>query len=220
MRKVTIELVPYPHLMELAEPIFEIIEYVRVLEVLNVNYEKATRAGISEVVMREGHTLDDLIESVPDYEPELLHVMKQEGRKYTILTKVRTPADFRHLVKKFDLDLIAVPPILKSKEKIVVSLFGDEENIKKFIETIKEHLGEVKNISFPKTTLEEHDLLSVLTDRQRQIVTAAMKHGYYSYPRKIGTEKLSEIVGISRATLVEHLRKAEGRLLSSIFAGI
>jgi predicted DNA binding protein len=56
---------------------------------------------------------------------------------------------------------------------------------------------------------------SPLTDRQREVATEALARGYYDWPRKITNERLAEELGISRATLHEHLRKAECTLLSS-----
>jgi len=56
---------------------------------------------------------------------------------------------------------------------------------------------------------------SALTDRQREVTTEALARGYYDWPRKITNERLAEELGISRATLHEHLRKAERTLLSA-----
>jgi predicted DNA binding protein len=59
---------------------------------------------------------------------------------------------------------------------------------------------------------------SPLTERQREVVTEALTRGYYDWPREITNEKLAEELEISRATLHEHLRKAERTLLSSALA--
>ncbi|WP_265112125.1 helix-turn-helix domain-containing protein [Halosolutus halophilus] len=59
---------------------------------------------------------------------------------------------------------------------------------------------------------------SLLTERQREVVTEALTRGYYDWPRKITNEELAEELEISRATLHEHLRKAEQTLLSSALA--
>lgn len=59
---------------------------------------------------------------------------------------------------------------------------------------------------------------SPLTERQREVVTEALTRGYYDWPREITNEELAEELEISRATLHEHLRKAEQTLLSSALA--
>jgi predicted DNA binding protein len=56
---------------------------------------------------------------------------------------------------------------------------------------------------------------SPLTRRQREVVTRALAEGYYDWPREVTNEELADLLGISRATLHEHLRKAERKLLSS-----
>ena len=54
-----------------------------------------------------------------------------------------------------------------------------------------------------------------LTTRQREIVTEALDRGYYDWPREITNQDLAGELDISRATLHEHLRKAERTLLSA-----
>lgn len=59
---------------------------------------------------------------------------------------------------------------------------------------------------------------STLTERQREVVAEALARGYYDWPREITNEELATELGISRATLHEHLRKAERAVLSSAMA--
>jgi predicted DNA binding protein len=101
---------------------------------------------------------------------------------------------------------------------MTLSCIGEEDQLKK-IQKVMGLFGKISNIRYHKAVYEEHNLLSVLTDKQREILLAAKKHGYYDYPRKIDTAGLAEKVGVSKATVVEHLRKAEGRLMGNILAG-
>lgn len=57
---------------------------------------------------------------------------------------------------------------------------------------------------------------SPLTARQQDVVNQALARGYYDWPRKINNEDLAAELDISRATLHEHLRKAERKLLSEV----
>ena len=84
---------------------------------------------------------------------------------------------------------------------------------------MKTKMGNVVNMRFQKAAYQHRDIISILTDKQRDIMIAATKHGYYKYPRKIKSEELAQKIGISKGTTVEHLRKAEERLIENIFAG-
>ena len=80
-------------------------------------------------------------------------------------------------------------------------------------------MGTIENISFQPATFSDYNILSCLTERQKEVITAAKESGYYEVPRKTSTEELSQKLGISTATVLEHLRKAEHRLMSHILAG-
>lgn len=52
-----------------------------------------------------------------------------------------------------------------------------------------------------------------LTPTQREVFDLARQEGYYQWPRGISTRDLAEIRDVSKTTLLEHLRKAESKLL-------
>jgi len=56
-----------------------------------------------------------------------------------------------------------------------------------------------------------------LTGRQRDIMTAAVSHGYFEFPRRINLTQLSELVGVKPSTLSEILRGAERRIMENAF---
>ncbi|HET7324691.1 MAG TPA: helix-turn-helix domain-containing protein, partial [Halococcus sp.] len=53
-----------------------------------------------------------------------------------------------------------------------------------------------------------------LTDRQHEVIEHALTAGYFEWPREITSDELAAELDISRATLLEHLRKAESKLLT------
>lgn len=69
--------------------------------------------------------------------------------------------------------------------------------------------GAISNIS--EDISQQQDLL---TDRQREVLDLARKHDYYGWPRETTTQELAHELGISKTTLLEHLRKAEAKLLN------
>ena len=71
-------------------------------------------------------------------------------------------------------------------------------------------------ISFIKRTLHDIYLLKLLpklSPKQREAIEFAYKRGYYEYPKKIGLDQLSKLMGIGKSTFQEHLKKAEGKLI-------
>ena len=66
---------------------------------------------------------------------------------------------------------------------------------------------------------QQADILAVLTDKQREVMVAAFQNGYYDFPKKISSKRLCRKVGISKPTLLQHMRKAECRIFREIIMG-
>ncbi|GAB6877833.1 hypothetical protein JCM17823_01070 [Halorubrum gandharaense] len=55
--------------------------------------------------------------------------------------------------------------------------------------------------------------LDTLTTTQRDVYEHAREAGYYEWPRGTSTRELADDLDVSKTTLLEHLRKAESKLL-------
>ena len=60
------------------------------------------------------------------------------------------------------------------------------------------------------------ELAGTLTRKQLEVLTTAVKAGYYRSPRRTSTERIAQGFGLSRTTLEEHLRKAEAKVLDTV----
>lgn len=60
---------------------------------------------------------------------------------------------------------------------------------------------------------ESSDADELLTPRQRELVAAAIEHGYYDTPRGCTLTELSAEVETAKSTLSEALHRAEGRIV-------
>ena len=75
-----------------------------------------------------------------------------------------------------------------------------------------------KRTERPPTAIETRlGVLDTLTDRQREILTAAHRNGHYDRPKTITCAELAEQFGLSRSTVHEHLRNAERQLMDAVF---
>jgi predicted DNA binding protein len=215
MRKIILEFIPDDRIKKLQGKMLEKIDSIELLELLRLDFEKGIKVGLMQLKVKKGFTIEDV--ELPEHVNNI-DVLQSEGDKYICIVKVQVPREFKKLMREFKLDLIWTTPSLLSNDKGVTSVIGPEEDLKKFLSLMK-NLGEIRNITFQKAAYHEHDILSVLTKKQREIIVEAKKSGYYDYPRKINAEGLAKKIGISKATVVEHLRKAEERIIENILAG-
>jgi predicted DNA binding protein len=191
------------------------IESIELLELLKIDFEKRIKMAIAAFIMKEDYKIEDI--KMPEI-VEIFNVLQKNGNRYICLIKVKYFKSLSSLAKKFNIDIIWDTPSIFTKDKMIVSVTGNEENLKKIHKLFKQ-VGTVNKISFVKSLYNEQSILSCLTDKQREILIAAKKNGYYSYPRKINSQELSKKIGLSKPTVVQHLRKAEVRLVSNLLTG-
>jgi len=227
MRKLTVEINPTLRMLEiprklskkianLKHEIFEKIQSIRLLEMLKMDFQKGITIGVYEITTKDGCNIEDL--KLPE-EIEVFKILKTEGNKYNCFVKIRYKNLFlKRRLKEFDLDLIWTSLTINPKNNTIISVIGENGDLNKFLDLAKKY-GEVKGFSLQKTVYEGNHILSNLTDKQREILLAAKRNGYYNYPREINSDQLSKQFGVSKTTINEHLRKAENRLISQILVG-
>jgi DNA-binding CsgD family transcriptional regulator len=116
--------------------------------------------------------------------------------------------------------LMTHPPDFLDVDRMKVELVGKEDEISKFLQyTSKLSNNAFKILGLTSIDTKGESLLSKLTLRQRQMLLTAYALGYYEVPRKISSDELSRHLNVDKSTIVEHLRKAERKLIGSIIAG-
>ena len=214
MRKMTLEYEPNDKFKEIQKPIFEKIVSYEILEDLRNDWEECISVDLIEIITRDGISIND-ISTIGTL--EILSVLGSKGNKHICMAK---ELDSENVLEFFkDLDLIFSTPNIVTEDKVTLSCIGENDDLNRFINLITEHLGSVVNISFTRAMYQKQDVLSILTEKQKDILLTANRYGYYEYPRKINCTQLSEKVSISKPTLIEHLRKAEIRILKEILTG-
>lgn len=89
--------------------------------------------------------------------------------------------------------------------------------------TIQQRLDEIRQemdaeiiiggMKSPQTNTPQNQRTDRLSERQREVFKLAQQSGYYSWPREKSAIDLAEELGVSKTTLLEHLRKAEAKIL-------
>jgi len=222
MRKVILELDPSTVIKNPfkkgLQDVLSKIEWLEGTNLFNIDPEQISetvmsvkKAGVFKVKLKEGFEISELINpKMGTIEP-----LEEENGVITCFIKAQIDGLPTKLIKSINLDeMLITLPLYLSPTKYIVSFLGNSEPIKAYLNLLKS-LG----ISY-KATIQHPDQfqgdLSCLTKRQKDVVLAARKHGYYDYPRRISSQELAEQLGICKSTMLEHLRKAEKRMIDTL----
>lgn len=105
------------------------------------------------------------------------------------------------------------------KEYWPVVVTADRKSVNQRLDVLEEEKGAeinvIKIMSDPEFGSEPAPKAEQLSQRQREMFLLACEMGYYSWPRETTTREMAEKLDISKTTFLEHLRKAEAKLLNA-----
>jgi predicted DNA binding protein len=215
MRTLTLEIEPFEAVKAEMAEVFALVRSYSILETLKMDYKEGICIEIFEFTLKEGVSIKDIgkVGSI-----EILSVLKSIDNKHTCLIRYTEPDETKGQFQESDLGLVHTIPTILSPEKFTISMIGEQKNLSDFVEMMR-NVGDIKRMAIRRAAYHKADILEVLTDKQREVMVAAFQNGYYDYPKKIGSEGLSLKVGISKPTLLQHMRKAEGRIFRELMTG-
>ncbi|SFG58609.1 HTH DNA binding domain-containing protein [Halopelagius inordinatus] len=117
-------------------------------------------------------------------------------------------------------DFIQAAPVRVFDGREYWSLFVDDdrEGVRKRLDAVRDETN--ADITVTKITRPDAGVgdaawrADELSARQREVFELARKRDYYDWPRGISARDLADELDISKTTLLEHLRKAESKLLN------
>ncbi len=116
--------------------------------------------------------------------------------------------------------VVAGTPEFVGVDRLRATLLMNEDEVGQFRELSMKYPEElplrILTVS-PLKTKADSDLAR-LTGKQRKALLLAFALGYYDIPRKITSYDLARRLKVNNSTLVEHLRKAQRRLLSGVLS--
>ena len=99
--------------------------------------------------------------------------------------------------------------------RLEVSAIGDDQTLQAAVNGLPDTLG-VELIELREYEPAANRPETLLTDRQLEVLDAALEVGYYEEPRRGTQADVAEAVGLAPATVGEHLRRIEGTVLRSL----
>jgi predicted DNA binding protein len=140
-------------------------------------------------------------------------VLQESGGKlliqlFTDTTKIRSIV---HTILKNKCFLARKVPLVDGWEVWTIAA-PKKPAIRHALEDIK-RLGEFRLLHIRKSTFDGFNFSA----KQERTLMLAVSLGYYRWPRAVSLQELAERLGLSKATVAEHLRKAEAKVLDKEF---
>ncbi|WP_254837905.1 helix-turn-helix domain-containing protein [Natronomonas marina] len=99
--------------------------------------------------------------------------------------------------------------------RLEVSAVGDDRTLQAAVAGLPDAVG-VELVELREYDPSTDRAEALLTDRQLEVLDAALDAGYYEQPRRANQADVAEAVGLAPATVGEHLRRIEGTVMRSL----
>ena len=179
-----------------------------VLEIVSGYTEKGSVQGL----IKTNYTSEDLEELCSEFK-SFEYVREFEILESGYARIVVESSDFPLAQLIHEVGAFYIYPIKFSKGREICTLIFDT---KKELRTVLKKLPhDWKIVRIGNINLQFD--LEDLTPQQLKAVNLAIEKGYFEIPKKVNLEELSKQMKLSRTTFLEHLRKAEKKILSRYF---
>ncbi len=174
-------------------------------------------AAISEINFKDANTkIEELLSG--DYLADIQVLEKQKNGSYIVF--LRSGPSLSSAFNSFGIESgYLFPPLEIADGKVKFSFLGSPQQVKAFCEGIDKIGMRYRIILLTDLNFSPISPLNQLTEKQREVLITAYKMGYYDIPRKLNSDDVAEKLKLANSTVVEHLRKAEHRLIRQILEG-
>lgn len=191
--------------------LFQAVESARVLQ--NLTLTRRGFVDLWEVRFRPGRSAADLEGAFG-----IVSASPVSSRGSRDLVVVRAP--FHGFLKRlyFGFGVSFEPPLEFSPEAVRVTLIGSDTAMRRALAYLRRSRLEFEILSTGVFAGPGADPMSRLTERQRQVLEAAFRRGYFEVPAQVTTRELAKGLGTSHQAVAEVLHRAERRILSAFLS--
>ncbi|MFD1515007.1 helix-turn-helix domain-containing protein [Halomarina rubra] len=162
--------------------------------------------------------LDTLRERLDDHEDvidyEVLDVTEAASYIYVYVKPGPPAGTLMYLAQKYAL-VVETPIEFREDGAVLITVAGRQESLREAFHEFPDDL--VVHVECAgEYAPGDGQLLTTLTDRQREVLKTAFELGYYDVPRDATHESIARELDVATSTIDEHLRKAEARLFGTL----
>jgi len=204
-----------PDILELGYgDIFEKVKEVTILTSLMQTFERFIL--VCEVIWKDEPAIEHM--------KKLLFVEKVEiisNEKDATLAMVsgQFPEVYTEVIRKFfdTFNCFIEFPARLTPDTLTGSIVGTQSDLKRFLTFAEAWGASYEIISIQKYQPRVEGALSALTPKQYLCMETAVRLGYFDIPRKVNSRQLASELGLSHATVLEHMKKGQRAIFSALF---
>jgi predicted DNA binding protein len=117
------------------------------------------------------------------------------------------------------MDPSSSPPLIFENDGLSFGRVGDPD-FNTFVKDAAEKGWGLEILSINDYDPHVTGIFDILTPKQKTILRESYHQGYFYHPRRINAGELAEKRWIHKTTLLEHIHKAEKRLIGHILAQV
>ena len=180
----------------------------------------------------------DIMEVVLQKQEDYSQVRKAFSKTFKIVDEIHNGANV-HVITRMcacggpgtvinylnDPNILTIPPIAYENGWEYVRLIAfKHENVKKLLKSLNEkgfNIEILRKVPFDgyiasSLTLTTDALFSKMTEKQMDALMTAYAQGYFRYPRGSDLQEIASKEKVSRTTFLEHLKKAENKIINAL----
>ena len=212
MRRLVLELsLPeIDHAMTTGDLPLRQVESFEILHILRQDPEQfAVIAGIA--FKEPSYRLEDLLPT----RREVQILERDTEGAYTVFIKAR-PQDWPRPSRITTVGGYLLSPLEIRDGRVRLTFLGNAKQVRGLIKMFEKAGAHYKVVSISDAMFSPTSPLHRLTEKQRRVIIASYRMGYYDMPRKASSKQLAGKLNLGSSTLIAHRRKAERRLLADL----
>lgn len=142
---------------------------------------------------------------------EILRV-GEDGRTFVALLRQENPGILEQILEELGAGVTPITPTVLRKDVSTLSFVADDVTEKEVF-TLLDGLGVKWRLRARQVVRLGRESGADLTPRQRELLSLAWNLGYFEIPALTDLQKISDLAGLSRNTVSQHLRRGMRRIL-------
>ena len=206
MKKMTVRL--SADIFDYCKSYGQVIERFEVISLFSMAGD--THSEVCRFTIREGVPVDTIS---CNYVSNLI-VLQHRGREYTCLVRGTFSEDITRFVRTYGSKM--GHPIIFENDSLTFNMVGNAEDFHTFVTDAAEKGWGLEVLAVCDYNPHVTGVFDFLTPKQKEILLESYRSGFFDHPRRINAGELAERMGMHKTTLLEHIHKAEKRLIGHI----